>query len=57
MGFEPRGERDLRAAGRRGAAAMHEAFKAGPKVDRYERKVDIRGEIAREDAERRRCKW
>lgn len=47
-------KRDLTAAGKRGAAAMHAAVKAGPRVDSYFRKVDVRGQFAREEAERRR---
>ena len=42
---------------RRGAAKQHAQHVSGPKVDRYERKVDIRAQIAAEDAERRRCTW
>ena len=42
---------------RRGAAAQHAQHVKGPVVDRYERKVDIRAQIAAEDKERRRCRW
>ena len=42
---------------RRGAAAQHARHVKGPIVDRYERKVDIRAQVAAEDAERRRCRW
>ena len=42
---------------RRGAAAQHAQRVSGPAVDRYERKVDIRAQVAAEDAERRRCRW
>ena len=42
---------------RRGAAAQHAQRVSGPAVDRYERKVDTRAQVAAEDAERRRCTW
>lgn len=42
---------------RRGAAAQHARHVKGPIVDRYERKIDIRAQVAAEDAERRRCRW
>lgn len=42
---------------RRGAAAQHAQHVKGPRVDRYERKVDIRAQVAAEDRERGRCTW
>ena len=51
-------ERERRlAASRRGAAAQHAKMPAGPRVDRYERKVDIRAQVAAEDERRGRCTW
>lgn len=57
--FSPRGERDLKAASRRGMEGMREYMRGHDKVDRYERKVDVREAVRREDEERlgRRCKW
>lgn len=45
--------RDIDAARRRGAKAMHEKTKPGPIIDSYVRKVDIRGQFEREETERR----
>ena len=43
---------------RRGARAQHAQHVKGPVVDRYERKFDIRAQVAAEDErERRRCRW
>ena len=42
---------------RRGAAAQHARHVKGPIVDRYERKIDIRAQVAAEDEQRRRCRW
>lgn len=50
-------KRDEQAARRRGAKAMIESNKTRSKVDRYERKFDIRAEVLREDAKVKRCKW
>lgn len=40
-----------------GAARQHAQHVKGPKVDSYERKVDIRAQVAAEDERRGRCAW
>lgn len=52
--MELRSESEMTESRRRGARAMRDAVKAGPRVDSYSRRVDIRGAIEREDAERAR---
>lgn len=51
-----RREREMESR-RRGAARQHAQHVKGPKVDSYERKVDIRAQVAAEDERRGRCAW